>query len=114
MSITTLKIPFEGEYIVKGDTISKSSFEVIETGLDLTTSTIKMQLYDGNIKYIDISNGSGITIIDSENFEIDEVADVDNNLPIGVLLGDLEITDVNGVRFTYTRVEYTILKEYTK
>ena len=113
-NIQIVKIPFDGEYIVQGDTIAKTSAEVIETGLDLTTATIKMQIYNGNTKIIDVSNGSGITVIDDTNFEIDEVTASNNNLPVGSFEGDLEITDVNNVRFTYYRVVYTILRQYTK
>ena len=114
MSIKVINIPFTGEYIVQGDTISKTSFNIIEDGLDLTTCSIKMQIYSANTKIIDISDGNGITIIDANNFEIDEVAKENNNLPIGRFEGDLEITDANGVRFTYFRVIYTIIKQYTR
>ena len=114
MSIAILKIPFDGEYIVQGDTIEKTSFEFIEEGIDIATSTIKMQIKNGSTNIIDVSNGNGITIIDSENFEIDEVSANDNNLPVGCFEGDLEITTASGVKFTYMRVIYTILKQYTK
>ena len=114
MSIPILKIPFTGEYIVQGDTIDKTSFQFIEEGINIATSTVKMQIYDGAIKIIDIVNGSGITIIDSNNFEIDQVIATNNNLPVGCFQGDLEITTASGVRFTYMRVQYNILKQYTK
>ena len=114
MSIPILKIPFTGDYIVQGDTIQKTSFEFIEEGINIATSTIKMQIYNGSTKIIDISNGSGITLIDSNNFEIDQVIATNNNLPVGCFQGDLEITTASGVRFTYMRVQYNILKQYTK
>lgn len=110
--IQTLTIPFECEYIVQGDTIAKTSIEVIETGLDLTTSTIKMQLYNGSVPVLNIDQTDGITIVDSENFEIDELSATDNNLPVGTLNGDLTITDTNGVEFTYMRIQYKIIKKY--
>jgi len=113
MGIQVVNIPFEGEYIVTGDTISKTSVEVIEAGLDLTTASIKMQVYNRNTAIIDVSVGSGITVISSTVFEIDEVAAIDNNLPVGCFEGDLEITDASGVRFTYFRVIYTIIKQFT-
>ena len=63
MSIPVLKIPTKG-YIKQGDTISKKT---VTFGGDysgnLTTATIKMQIYNGNTKIIDITNGSGITVI---------------------------------------------------
>ena len=114
MSITLLEIPFEEEYIVQGDTISKTSFEFIDEDIDLTTATIKMQIFDGGTAIIDVSNTDGITVIDANNFEIDEVNAEDNNLPYGVFLGDLQIKDENGKRHTYTRVQYTILEQSTK
>lgn len=111
MSIDILKIPFQGEYIVQGDTIAKTLFTFTDEDIDLTTATIKMQIYNGNTRIIDVSNGDGITVIDSENFEIDEV--LENDLPVGKHLGDLEITDEDGKRFTYFRVQYEVLKQYT-
>ena len=113
MGIQVVNIPFEGEYIVTGDTISKTSVEVIEAGLDLTTATIKMQVYNRSTPIIDVSVGSGITVVSSTVFEIDEVAAIDNDLPVGCFEGDLEITDASGVRFTYFRVIYSIQKQYT-
>ena len=110
MSIKTLKIPFDGEYIVQGDTIGKTSFKFIDEDIDLTTATIKMVIKNGNTEIINVTNGSGITVVDADNFEIDEVSYTNNNLPDGCFLGDLEITDENGKRFTYMRVEYTVIK----
>lgn len=114
MSLETLKIPFEGESIVQGDTIGATVFDVTEDGIDLTGATIKMQLYYNGRKVLDISNGNGITINSSTQFTIDELDKDSNDLPVGVSEGDLEITNASGVRETYTRVEYTILKQFTK
>ena len=111
MSIKILPIPFDGEYIVQGDTISKTSFKFIDEDIDLTTATIKMVVKNGSTKIINISNGSGITVIDANNFEIDEVPFAQNNLPVGCFLGDLEITDASSKRLTYMRVQYTIIKQ---
>lgn len=117
--IKVLKIPIQSEtekpYIKQGDTIDKVTL-TFDTGVDLTAInvSIKMQLYKGNQRVFAIENGNGITIINALSFEIDEVAKEDNNLPEGILIGDLEITDTNGKRFTYFNVEYTIIKEYTK
>ena len=111
MSIKILPIPFDGEYIVQGDTISKTSFKFIDEDIDLTASNIKMVIKDGNTKIINVSNGNGITVIDADSFEIDEVPFEENNLPSGSFTGDLEITDENDKRLTYMRVKYTILKQ---
>ena len=112
--IPLLKIPTKG-YIKQGDTISKKTLTFGgDYAGDLTTATIKMQVYNGSTKIIDITNGSGITVLSSNVFEIDEVSAVNNNLPIGCFVGDLEITEDDGNVTTYFNVQYTIIKEYTK
>lgn len=113
----TLKIPIGDSYIVQGDTIPKITFEFDALdiiNLSLPGTVIKMQIYNNHIKIIDISNLNGITIINPKKFEINEVSKENNNLPVGTFTGDLEITDSTGKRFTYFRVTYTILKQYTK
>jgi hypothetical protein len=112
--IPLLKIPTKG-YIKQGDTISKKTLTFGgDYAGDLTTATIKMQVYNGSTKIIDITNGSGITVLSSNVFEIDEVSAVNNNLPIGCFIGDLQITEDDGNVTTYFNVQYTIIKEYTK
>jgi len=113
MSIETLKIPFKGEFIKEGDTILETVLDITNAG-DLTTATIKMQIYNGSIKLIDISNGNGITVNSATQLTIDEVPFANNNFRKGKYLGDFEVTDVNGVRKTYFNVEYTIIENYTK
>lgn len=116
MSIPLLKIPLNDTYYIKqGDSIGAIEFEFgASDDIDLTADgvVIKMQVYDGTRRFIDISNGNGITITGVKTFEIDKV--VNNSYPYGKFIGDLEILDGGGDRFTYTNVEYTILKEYTK
>jgi len=118
MSIDILKIPIQSStvkpYIKQGDTIPKITITITELGLDLTTATIKMQVYNGATRIIDISNTNGITVISSTVLEIDEVSASDNNLPDGSFIGDFEITDASGDRKTYFNVEYTIIKQYTR
>ena len=80
---------------------------------DLTTSTIRMQLYNNGNKVFDISGGNGITVNSATSFTIDEVSKVNNNFPSGESIGDLEITDTNGYRKTYFRAVYTVQKQYT-
>jgi hypothetical protein len=119
MSIQTLKIPIQSAdvkpYIKQGDTIPKITL-AFDAGIDLTAVgvSIKMQLYKGNQRVFSIENGSGITIINALTFEIDEVAKENNTFPEGSLIGDLEVTDTDGKRFTYFNVEYTIIKEFTR
>ena len=119
--IPLLKIPTAG-YIKQGDTISKKTVTLGgDWSGDLTTlHTIKMQVYNGNTKIIDITSDDtdGITIISANTFEIDEV--VQNSLPVGCFIGDLQIEEYSGFGFepinvtTYFNVQYTIIKEYTK
>ena len=114
--LATLQIPVEGYYIVQGDTIPKVrvAFDALDN-IDLTGATIKMQVYNKNEKFIDISTtDGGITLIDDKIFEIDEVAKENNTYPVGTWEGDLEITFADGKRYTYLKVQYIILKQYTK
>lgn len=117
MSVPVLKIPIQSEaykpFIKQGDTIPEILFNV--SGLDLTGATIRLKLYDERQvrKVLDLSTGSGITLLSAITFKIDTIPAAANNLPIGILKGDLEITLSSGVRKTYCNVEYTILKEYT-
>lgn len=109
--IPLLKTPSCG-YIKQGDTIPKRTIKFLDgyTG-DFTTATIKMQIYQGNDPIINISNGSGITVISSTELEIDEV--LNNDLPAGVFIGDFQVTEVDGKTTTYFNNQYTILKQYT-
>lgn len=112
-----LNIPIGGSSIIQGDTIPEILFEFDPTDnidLSLPNVSIKMQVYNQNNKIIDISNANGITILTNKSFKINEIPKEDNNFPIGRHLGDLEITDTNGKRFTYFRVQYNIDKQYTK
>lgn len=113
--LTTVNIPLEDAILKQGDTIKEINFSFGSLDdIDLIGSTIRMQLYLNNSKKLDISNSSGITIIDDKSFKIDEIDYTDNNLPSGTLKGDLEITDSNGVRLTYFDIVYTITKDLTK
>ena len=100
-------------YIFEGDTIHQIVISGDEFPV-LTTSTIKMQLYRNNKLYFDVSNGNGITVDSATQFTINKVEAVDNPFNEGEYEGDLEITDVDGVKTTYFRVRYIIQKEYTK
>lgn len=114
----TLNIPIGNSAIIQGDTIPEILFEFDITDnidLSLPNVSIKMQVYNQNNKIIDISNLNGITIINDKSFKINEVSkETSSSLPVGSFIGDLEITDTNGKRFTYLRVKYTIDKQYTK
>lgn len=113
MSCGLVKIPLNDTYCIKqGDSIEKLVVTIGDDySIDLTTSTVKMQLYKGSQRVLDITNDSGITIVSEKVFEIDKI--VNNTLPDGVLYGDLQITDANGDTFTYFNVQYTITKQYT-
>ena len=113
-NIETLNIPISTTanptYIKEGDTIPAVSF-TFDEGIDLTTCTIKMQVYNKLTKLLDIDETSGITITDALNFSIDEITV--NPFPAGEHIGDLQITDGSGVVKTYFNVKYTIIKQYT-
>ena len=113
-----LNIPLGDSNIVQGDTIPEILFQFDNTlGINLQAVgvIIKMQVYNQSNKIIDISNGNGITILTTNSFKINEVTKtISSLLPHGSFIGDLEITDSSGKRFTYFRVKYTIQKQYTK
>lgn len=113
--IETIRIPFDGEFIMEGDTILPTVFTATSSEFpDLTSSTVKLQLYYHGNKVLDLYNGNGITIDSATQFTLDQLEADENNLPSGVSRGDLEITDGNGVRKTYYIIEYKILKQSTK
>lgn len=119
MGIDILKIPIQSEtikpYIKAGDTIPKIDFAFdASDNIDLNTSNIRMQIYSGTFKFLDISKGSGITVTGQKTFEIDSIKGSKNPFKAGVYLGDLEIIDGSGVTLTHFNIEYTILKQYTK
>ena len=112
-----LRIPIGNTNIVQGDTIPEILFEfdtLDDINLQLPNVSIKMQIFNNSDKIIDISNLNGITILTQKSFKINEVSKENNNLPTGNFLGDLEITDTNGKRFTLFRVQYSIIKQYTR
>ncbi len=121
MSIGVWKIPSKG-FIKKGDTIPKKTIVFGgDWNDDLTNNhIIRMQVYEGNDKIIDIDSTGvlgGITIKSSDTFEIDEVKE--NDLPVGTFKGDLQVEKYEDFAFdpievkTYMNVQYTIIEEYT-
>ena len=118
-NIPTLKIPISTDenptYIKQGDTIPKIVFTFTDVAIDLETvgTEINMQVYYLGELIIDNSIGDGITVLSQNSFQIDEVSKEMNDYPFGTMIGDLEIT-LNGSRFTYMDVEYTVIKQYTK
>ena len=112
-----LNIPIGNTQIIQGDTIPEILFEFDPTDnidLSLPNVSIKMQVYNSSNKILDVQNGNGITILTNKSFKINEISKENNNFPTGSHLGDLEITDTNGKRFTYFRVKLNIDKQYTK
>ena len=113
--MATINIPIGNRIIKRGDTIKEIIFAFdLTDNIDLTGSTIRMDLYLSTSKVLSLTSGNGITIIDSKSFKIDKIDYTNNNLPVGTLKGDLEITDSNGDRLTYVDVVYTIVNDYTK
>ena len=115
MGIETLQIPPSTSFLKEGDTIPMIPFAFAATDeIDLTGATIQMQLYLSNIKVLDIETGSGITLLDSKSFEIDKIPASENDLPAGLLKGDLQVTFPSGEIKTLIDVEYNILNQRTK
>ena len=113
--IKILKIPFGCDYIVQGNTISKTIFRLTDNplGLDFTSDIVEICIKNGNKKLIDISSGDGITVVSATEFEIDEVPATENNFPYGKFIGDFDIL-LGGLeenRYTYSRIQYTVLKK---
>ena len=99
--------------IVQGDTIPSWSITVTDFP-DLTTSTISLKLEDANgTNVIDLSVGSGITVSSATEMTINTITGATSaNYPIGILFGDLTVTDVSGTITTYFRIELNVLKQY--
>lgn len=116
MSVPILQIPIQSEavkpFIKQGDTIETIYFEIdASDGIDLTGALIKMQLFRGCEKVMDINSTDGITITSDRTFEIDKVDK--NDLPSGESIGDLKFELANGTTEIYFNVVYTIQKRYT-
>lgn len=112
-----IKIPFEkpGEnyLIYQYDTIEEITGSFDETDLiDLTGATIKLIVFNGRNKILDLTseNNGGITIIDNKNFVIDEIPKEQNNLPYGVFNGYFIIIYPNTKKKTLFEVIYTITR----
>ena len=117
MSIPILQIPIRSStvipYLFVGDTIDE--IVVVSADFpDLTTSSIKMQVYNkSNVKVLDVDEAAGITVNSATSFTIDEIAAASNPFTEGTFTGDLEITDAAGTKKTYFRVVYNVQKQYT-
>ena len=69
----TINIPLGNNILKRGDTIKEILFEFdVADNIDLTSATIRMQLYFKNSVVFSVDSTSGITIIDSKSFKIDE------------------------------------------
>ena len=116
--VELVNIPLQTEevctFIKQGDTIEAYQIDIIETGLDLRTCVIRMQLYNNNNKVMDIVTGSGITALSAITMQIDTYPAAKNNLPEGISIGDLQVTTAAGLTTTYFNIAYTISKQYTR
>lgn len=118
--VITLEIPFGKNIIFEGDTIASILFEFDsedDINLDMPNVEVNMQLFGLNCsktKILDLSIGSGITILGPKSFRIDEISKEDNKFKEGAYIGDLEFTNFEGKRSTLFRVKYKIHKQFTK
>lgn len=113
--VKTVHLPVGG-FQKEGDTIPKKTFSFdAADDIDLTGSTIKIQLYCGLKQVLDIGTDvGGITIVDSKTFEFDRIDAADNDLVEGSFTGDLEIQLSDGTKFTPFNIVFKVVKEYTK
>lgn len=109
--IQIIKIPFKCEYIVQGDTIPKTILRQVNGSIDFTTTEFTLQVKKGNTNFIDYSNGNGITVIDSDTLEIDEVPYTENNYPVGSYIGDFRYKEVDDFKKTLFRANYVIIEK---
>ena len=122
--IKTVKFPIQAPggcnaFIKVGDTIPKKVMNIVVDGWDMQTSIIRMRLFatsftnlgscEVKTKVMDVTNGSGITVISETQIEIDEISAENNKLPAGTFKGDFKITNALGVTKTFFNVEYTII-----
>ncbi len=114
MALPVLKLPLSDDVtIVQGDTIGKISFSFAdEDVIDLTNSTIKLQLNLGGVYVYTAFTGSGITHTGVKSFEIDNIQQA-SPFPEGELTGDLQITDEDGNTKTYFKIKLPITKQET-
>jgi hypothetical protein len=116
LKIPVLQIPINGGEITQGDTIPEIIFAFgLDDEIDLTGVDIKIDLWLDNCKkVISFTSDSNITIVDTKTFKINEIpAEESAKFPSGLLKGDLEITDTEGVKTTYIEVVFKIRKQYT-
>jgi len=119
--ISTISLPTH----TRGDTFRALDFTLsqttlegatgVNTPIDLTDATICLQVRPTKTSesvFLDLAEGSGITIIDPElgRFQIDEqILDI----PVGTHYFDIEITLSTGFRFTWFIGTWTITSDIT-
>lgn len=114
MALPVVKFPIEDDVTIKqGDTIGKIECAfAVDDDINITNSTVKMQLYLGGRLVYTAETGSGITHTGAKSFEIDQIKQT-IAFPEGLLKGDLQITDANNVTITYFNIEMIITKQYS-
>lgn len=112
-----IKLPLNGGQYTQGDTFPEVLFQFsTDDAIDLTGSNIKLEIYSSTHNKIKgFSENGGISIIDSKSFKIDAIDKEETKcFPNGILKGDLEITDPEGVRLTYLEIHFNIRKQFTR
>jgi hypothetical protein len=110
---TLVNRPLNGCSYFQGNTIPEINFEFVGENIDFTDVSvgILIQLFNNNQLVAQYVKGDGITVVDSDNFKIDEVSAVENNFPIGKSTGHLTITNADGDVLTYLKLQYNVISK---
>lgn len=110
---TLIKRPLNGCSYYQGNTIPEINFEFVDEDIDFTDESVEIlvELFNNNQLVTQYTKGSGITVVDSDNFKIDEVDSSANNFPIGTSTGHLTITNADGDVLTYLKLEYNTISK---
>lgn len=111
--VTLVNMPLNGCSYFQGNTLPETTFDFTGESIDFTDPSVEIvvQLYNGSQLVANYSIDSGITVIDSTSFKIDEVSSSENNFPIGKSTGHLTVTNADGDVFTYLKLQYNVISK---
>lgn len=101
----------------QGDTFPEVLFEFDDLDpIDLTGCQINLDIYSHcSNKVQSFRVGQGLSILSSKSFKMDEIPENKTKFyPIGILKGDLEIINPEGLKQTYFEVIFKIRKQITQ
>lgn len=112
-----ISFPLDGHLpLTQGDTWLGAIFTVKQdgSGLNLTGATLNIDLYQGLRKTLSLSTLNGSITWNNQAAGVFTIQPQVLNLGVGQHIGDLQITDANGIITTYCQIVLNITKEYTK